>query len=138
VQVTIQCHKCKNGRLYFDYHGTFNDYFRASNYLSDDKGKLVEDSIQMFLVYTCNVCRKEFRLTFKEVEDALRKEIAGKVYELQAALYIKENFEASDVTNNNVMILCGECRGFDGEGRCPDSFYNRCILRKKTHAIQLP
>jgi hypothetical protein len=138
VQVTVKCHKCKDGRLYFDYHGTHNDYFRASKYLSDDKGKLLEESIQLFLIYTCSGCRKKFRLTFKEVEDALRKEIAEKVYELQAALYIKENMQASDVTGANVTVLCGECQGFDGEGRCPDSFYKRCILRKEEHGIQLP
>jgi hypothetical protein len=138
MEITVECPKCLGGRLFFDYHKTYNEYFRASNYLSDKRGKLLEETIQLFLVYQCNKCGKEFNLTFGEVEEILRKEIAAKVYEYKASQYIREEFQPSDVTNNNVMILCGECRGFDGEGRCPDSFYERCILRKKAHGIQLP
>ena len=137
MEVTIECLKCLKGRLHFDYHKTYNEYFRASNYLSDEKGKLLEESIQLFLVYQCGSCGKEFNLTFGEVEEILRKEIAKKVYEYKAAQYIIDEFQPRDVTNNNVMILCGECKGLDGEGRCPDSFYERCILRTKQHGIQL-
>ena len=138
MNVTIKCPKCAHGRLNFDEHATFQEYFRASNYLADEKGKLLEETIQLYLIYICEKCRKTFHLTFQEVEKALREEIAEKVYQLKAALYIKENFRKSDITGDNTMVLCGECPGFDGKGNCPDSFYNRCILRKKSHGIQLP
>ena len=138
MEVTMECPKCFRGRIFFNYYKTYNEYFRASNYLSNHKGEVLEDTIQLFLVYNCHTCGREFNLTFEEVERSLRKEIAKQVYEYKAAQYIKCEIQPKDITNNNVMILCGECKGFDGEGRCPDSFYERCILRKKTHGIQLP
>jgi hypothetical protein len=132
------CPECNQGQLFFDYQATYEDYFRTSNYVTDSKGELLEETIQFYLVYLCEKCGKKLRLTFQEVEEMFRKKIAADVLRVKNIMYIKENRELEDLRSSSVMIFCGECDGFDGEGNCPDRFFNRCALRTKAHDIQLP
>ena len=132
------CPECNQGQLFFDYHNTYEDYFKTSNYITDSKGDLLEETIQLYLVYLCEKCKKKLRLTFEEVEKMFRKKIAQDVSRVKNLMYIKENRELEDLRSSSVMIFCGECEGFDGKGNCPDRFFNRCALRTKSHGIQLP
>ena len=136
--IQVKCSKCEHGRLKLDDKATYEDYYKTSGYLVDEKGILLDETVQLYLVYKCLHCRKKFNYTFKEIEELFRKEMASFVLKMKQAQYIKENWEQADMLESNIMILCGECEGFDGKDKCPDRFFNRCALRKKSHGIQLP
>jgi hypothetical protein len=136
--VIIRCPKCDRGHLIFDSAATYEDYYKTGSYVIDDHGEILDETIQKYLVYKCDVCFDVRKLTNQEIEEMVRKEMAKKVVKMRNLRYIQENAEPDDLRASNVMVLCGECDGFDGEGRCPDRFFNRCALRKKAHGIQLP
>ena len=134
----IACSKCGRGKLIFDPSETYNNYYRTEAYLTDKHGEIVEETIQNYLIYKCEVCSSVFKLTYQEIDEMIRKKMAEKVIRIKNLRYIKENVEPADLKSSNIMIFCGECEGFDSKGNCPDRFFNRCELRKKVHGIQLP
>jgi hypothetical protein len=134
----VACPKCLKGKLVFDPSATYNDYYKTENYVVDKHGELVEETVQNYLVYSCDRCESEFKYTHQELDEMIRKQMAQKVIRMKNLRYIKENVEPADLKNSNIIIFCGECDGFDGKGNCPDRFFNRCEIRTKAHGIQLP
>ena len=134
----LPCLKCLHGKLSYDEHRTFEKYYKVVQTLINKKGEILEETIPLYLVYSCEKCGEDFTLTYKEVEAMVRKRVAYDVTRMRILRYIRENQEPADITESNTMILCGECEGFDGKGNCPDRFFNRCELRTKAHGIQLP
>lgn len=135
--IAIDCLKCTKGKLLFSEDATYREYIKKFDYLVNEKGELLTESIPIFLTYKCNHCGREFKLSFKEVEESVRKAFADRVFKYQSYKYIQENFHGGHIKDTTKMILCGECTGFDGNGNCPDGFYKKCAIRKKEHGIQL-
>ena len=78
------------------------------------------------------------KICWNDLKDKEPEKIAKDVLRVKNLMYIKENRELEDLRSSSVMIFCGECEGFDGDGNCPDRFFNRCAIRTKLHGIQLP
>jgi RNase P subunit RPR2 len=85
----------------------------------------VDDIIGKFLVFICPSCGAEYRVTYKDIERIIRRNITQKL--LYFLVHEKMDTQA---VNCPVFVYCGKCTGFDGHGACPKSVYDECDIKR--------
>lgn len=125
----IECDNCA-GRLVINDMATLDQYMKDTDYLVDDEGKVVDESIQQYLVYQCKLCEKTYKFTYKEWELRYRRIMAQQVMELKKQKMFSEiNTQAVDADNG--LEHCGQCSGFAGDGYCLVDIIKQCTIRKE-------
>ncbi len=124
----IPCDFC-DSFLELDYMSTTDAYLKDMDYLIDENGELLEDSIQQYLIYRCLKCDKVHKLTYKDWERRFRLKIAKEVMTVRKKeMFAKLNLNA--INADNGMEYCGQCDGFDEEGNCLVDIIKQCTIRK--------
>lgn len=129
----LECDFCNKKALVYDEIETFKAFTVPESLMLfniDDKiiEEIIDKSVTKYLVFKCNMCKANVKLTFKDIEKKLREDVYEKVVTMIAVRGLQE----LDAINfiDKTRIYCGFCQGFDGKGACPVRIYNECELKK--------
>lgn len=123
----IKCPVCDEGTLVYSNAATFASYADTDFFDINNMDKLMDSIVYQHISMTCLSCGYSERYTIHEIEKIVRENIMKKVISSYVMKELTSKFIPSDETT---LIYCGDCRGFDGNGACPVSFYNNCGIRK--------
>lgn len=126
---TILCDKCGE-ELFIDDKTTFEEYMKDADYLVEEENKIVEKSIQQYLIYQCRLCDKTYKFTYKEWEAKYRQKIAIDVMEVRKQKMFSENVNPQAIDPDNGLEYCGQCSGYAGDGNCLVDIIKQCTIRK--------
>jgi hypothetical protein len=122
------CDVCGEGRVHFSESKTFESYNTPIVFVLEDLPNLTDGVLSDLLVFRCNVCDAEYRMTYKELDKKLRKELAKRYIAMCIGTGAKNPNAAT--YHDRVMIYCGKCNGFDGKGACPVFIYDTCNIKR--------
>ena len=129
----ILCDNCGE-ELVADYRSTLDEYNKDMDYIVEDIGKIVESSLQQYLVYTCMLCDKVYKFTYKDWERRYRERLAMDVMEIRK----REMFKAvnpQSIDPDNGLEYCGQCSGYAGDGNCLVDIIKQCTIRKDRDVV---
>ena len=136
--VVLECDFCNEKALVYDEIETFKAYTVLESLMLfnvDDKiiEEIIDKSITKYLVFKCNICKANVKLTFKDVEKKLREDVYKKVVTIIAVRGLQELGAINFV--DKTRIYCGKCNGFDGKGSCPVKAFNECKLKRLPYEL---
>lgn len=124
----ITCDKCGTN-LFLDYNTTANEYKKDAHYNIDkDSGKIIEASIQQYLVYTCPLCNTSCKFTYADWERRYRKSMAEYIMEFRKQEMFK-NLDPRTLDPDNGVAFCGQCSGYNNDGYCLKDIIKQCTIR---------
>lgn len=123
----IECDIC-NSLVFVDEVETRLKYESDANYLVDDAGKILERTIQDYLIYRCVGCGQVYKLTYKEWEQRAREKLAKEIMLARKFHIFKHVVDPKKVDPDNGLEWCGKCDGVDGEGNCFTDIIKVCTL----------
>ena len=126
----LDCEICGHELTYVP-SATFDAYSDELDLTIENIDIKIDNIIGRFLVYECSMCKKLYRYTYKDIETAIRIDVTKKVL-LTIAMDQMKNM---DYIMDNVLIYCGKCTGFDGNGSCTRKMYNNCKVKEFPRAI---
>ena len=126
---SIKCDNCGE-EIFIDGSETFDSYMKNYNYLMDDKGKIVEGSINQYLIYKCPLCNKRYKFTYKDWEKRFREKIAQDVMEARKMEMFSKQINPQTIDPDHGVEFCGQCSGYDGTGYCFVDVIKQCTIRK--------
>lgn len=126
----IQCDNCGDDVI-VDEISTSDAYLKDGGYTVFDNGKIVEASINQYLIYTCLLCDKNYKLTYKEWEARYRKVVAQQVMEIRKEEMFAANIDPRSINPDNGLEYCGQCSGYEGDGHCFVDVIKQCTIRKE-------
>lgn len=126
--ITFTCDVCGKGLAQFSEALTYSSYKSPGVFVLEDLPNILDGVLSDLLVFKCNECESEFRLTYKEAFKKLRRELAKRYI----SHCIGANAKNANITTykDRVMIYCGKCSGFDGKGACPVFIYDTCNIKR--------
>jgi hypothetical protein len=128
----LSCDGC-GGALVVNLHATANNYLNDAHYnIDEDSGKIVEDSIQQYLLYVCVLCKKEYKFTYQEWEKRQRISIAEMVMEMRKQKMFRTEINPQAIDADNGISFCGQCSGYFNDGTCMNDIIKQCTIRKKS------
>lgn len=121
----IDCEIC-GGELELSSSETINDY--SSSIISNASNVFdkVEELIGKYLVYKCYTCHAKYKYTYKDLEKVLRKSLTQRML----MLVVRGKIINSEAIRDKFLFYCGKCNGYDGNGSCPKSVYNKCEIKR--------
>jgi len=125
----IECDKCGNN-LIIDEQATKDEYLKDMNYLVDSAGKIIDSTIQQYLVYRCLHCGTIYKFTYKDWENRLRLKIAGEIMEVRKQQMFEEIINPQTI-RSEAREFCGQCSGYFGDGYCLVDVIKQCTIRGK-------
>jgi hypothetical protein len=125
----IQCDDCGES-LIIDMKETADDYSKTMNYMLDQEGKLMPDTIQNYLIYKCIRCDKVYKLTYQDWERMFREKLAWEIMEIRKQKMFSEEINPQTIHADNGMDFCGQCSGYAGDGNCFKDIIRQCTIRK--------
>jgi RNase P subunit RPR2 len=126
---SILCDKCGE-KLLIDDKATLDEYMKDCDYIVEEEGKIVEKSLQQYLIYKCNLCGEIYKFTYKEWEAKYRQKIAMDVMEVRKQKMFAENINPQTINPDNGLEYCGQCSGYAGDGHCLVDIIKQCTIRK--------
>jgi len=126
----INCDKC-GSELAVDDVTTAGAYLEDADYLVDDVGKIVESTLQRYLVYRCLNCESIYRYTYKEWEKLKRILIAEEVMEMRKQHMFRNEINPQTINVDNGIDFCGQCSGYFNDGTCLKDVIKQCTIRNK-------
>ena len=130
----VDCMKCGNP-LMLDEISTRDEYLKDMAYMVDEEGRLIEDTIQQYLIYRCQGCNSTYKLTYKEWEKLFRLKVAWEVMQLRKAKMFRQEVNMLLVNPDNGIEFCGQCDGVDKEGNCYKDVIKQCTIRGRLHVL---
>ena len=124
----LTCDLCETGRLYYDPSSTFDFYFVPETFSAAEISKIIDESINQYLVFKCSSCGITKKYTFKDIEKKARKNMYRQIINSIAIKELRNSGAIGFV--NKTMIYCGKCEGFDGKGSCPIRIFDDCKLKR--------
>jgi DNA-directed RNA polymerase subunit RPC12/RpoP len=125
----ISCEKC-GGELMVDIKMTMDEYNKDVSYLVDEIGKIMESTVQQYLIYKCLDCDAIYKYTYKDWEKQLRLKIANEVMEMKKIEMFRGEINPYTIKSGEKKY-CGQCSGYFGDGYCLVDIINQCTIRKK-------
>lgn len=122
---SMHCEVC-GSELHYDSISTFEAYEESANITADNIFNKVDEMLERYLVYDCYKCNSKYRYTYKDIEKAIRKDLFKKLL----LLAVREQLSDHKSIKDGVLIYCGKCSGFDGQGSCPRIVYNECEIKR--------
>ena len=129
----ILCDNCGE-ELMVDHRATMDEYNKDMDYIVEDEKKIVESSLQQYLMYKCRLCEKVYKFTYKEWEKRYREKVAMEVMEVRKHKMFKE-LNPQIVDPDNGLEYCGQCSGYAGDGNCLTDINKQCTIRKGRNVI---
>jgi len=127
----INCDVC-GGELVINERKTIDEYLKdADYYLDENSGKLIQNSIQQYLIYECTLCNKVYKYTYKEWEAKYREKLAMQVMEIRKQKMFAEEINPQLIDPDNGLEFCGQCSGYGGDGYCLVDIIKQCTIRKR-------
>jgi phage FluMu protein Com len=126
----IECDEC-NDNLLVDLKETIDSYSDNMDYIVDDLGKIIESTLQKYLVYKCPTCKKSYKFTYADWELRARKSIAYRVMEVRKQKMFREEINPQSINPDHGLEQCGQCSGYAGDGWCFVDIIKQCTIRKK-------
>ena len=125
----INCEKC-GGELAIDMIATRDEFNKDMNYLVDDKNKVIESTIQQYLIYKCLDCGAIYKYTYKDWERLIRIKIANEIMEIKKQQMFRNDINPYIIKSGDKKY-CGQCSGYFGNGYCLTDIIKQCTIRKK-------
>lgn len=129
----LPCPYCEKGLLYYDQPKTTDAWHHPVVFRLDDIDKLKDGVISDILVFTCDKCEAEERLTLKEIELKFRKRLSDIMLTQIANGDMPDPGYVRKI--DRTLIYCGRCGGFDGKGACPSYIYDNCKLKRMPYGF---
>ena len=126
----LNCEICDH-ELIYDSKATFEAYHNDLEIAIENVGFKVEEIIGKFLIYECPKCKCFYKYTYKEIEKIIRTETTKQVLLSIARGQMKNMTNIMD----GVLIYCGKCSGFDGNGSCTKKIYDKCEVKRFPYVI---
>lgn len=126
----IICDNCGSG-LIIDDLATMEEYLKDADYLVDNIGKIVESSLQQYLIYRCVNCESVYKFTYKEWEKLKRRLIAEEVMEIRKRHMFRNEINPNIINADNGIDFCGQCSGYFNDGSCLKDIVKQCTIRRK-------
>jgi RNase P subunit RPR2 len=126
---TILCDKCGSDIL-IDEKATSDEYMKDADYIVEEEDRIVEKSVQQYLIYKCILCGEIYKFTYKEWEAKYREKIAMDVMELRKQKMFAENINPQTIDPDHGLEYCGQCSGYAGDGNCLVDVIKQCTIRK--------
>lgn len=126
----LNCEIC-GCELSYNPKATFDMYSEELDLVIDLVESKVNNIIGRVLVYECPICKKFYRYTYKDIEATVRMDMTKKVL-LNIAMGQMKNME---YIRDGVLVYCGKCTGFDGNGSCTRKMYNNCKVKEFPRVI---
>jgi hypothetical protein len=124
----LECEVCGNDRVVFDSFLTLSVHKPHLEMSLLHMDEIIKDVICKFSAYKCDKCNAVFYWTYKDVEKKARRALTKQlVYSFIA------NGTKSPVMmkpSEKVLIYCGKCPGFDGNGACPVIIHDDCKVKR--------
>ena len=125
----IECSECGNN-LIIDEQATKDEYLKDMSYLFDSDDKIIESTIQQYLIYKCLDCGAVYKYTYKDWEKLLRYKIAKEVMEVKKQEMFRNKINPYTI-KSEAKEYCGQCSGYFGNGYCLIDIIKQCTIRKK-------
>jgi RNase P subunit RPR2 len=119
------CEVC-NGKLSFEYYETFEAFKDSSDITTTNIIECVDSIVDKYLIFMCNNCNAKYRYTYKDIDKVVRNNIFRNLLLLLTQGEIVRHSKSSD----GVMVYCGKCTGYDGQGSCLRSVFYKCDIKK--------
>jgi len=129
----LNCDVCDTGRLTFHREETMKAWKQPEIFRLDDVGKLQDGVISELLVFVCEGCGAQVRLTLKELDKKFRKQLTRRM--LTDISTGNEPDPGAVRKTDRLFVYCGKCGGYDGKGSCTKYIYDKCDLRRMPHGF---
>jgi hypothetical protein len=126
--IEFKCDVCDN-LVIFDEVATRLEYYLDADYLVDDVGKIIDETLQQYLVYKCTYCNKIYKLTYVDWEYRVREKIAKDIMLARKFNVFKNIVDPSKVDPDNGLEWCGKCDGIE-DGYCFTDIIKVCNIRQ--------
>jgi len=109
---------------------TFENYTRELGYKLLLDGSIDDLTLQDYIVYLCDDCKKIKKYSLQEVELHIRRSIAKQA--LDCRMYSNAQGLPKDLDLDSKMFYCGKCMGIDSDnpGNCLLSVAKHCSIYK--------
>jgi len=129
----ILCDNCGE-ELIIDYRTTMDEYNKDMDYIVEEAGKIVESSLQQYLMYKCRLCDQTYKFTYKDWEQRYREKVAMDVMEVRKQEMFKR-LNPQTIDPDNGLEYCGQCSGYAEDGNCLSDIVKQCTIRKARDVI---
>jgi hypothetical protein len=122
------CEVCGDNSVVFDEILTLSVHKQRLEMNMLHMDEIFKSVICQFSVYRCNKCESIFYWTYKDVEKKSRQFLAKNlIYSL-----ITSGTKSPVIMrpSEKVLIYCGKCPGFDGNGACPVIIHDDCKVKR--------
>lgn len=130
----LKCGVCETGSLSYDSRETFQAYTDKELFVLDDIETLTDGLIANFLVFRCVDCGTNYRYTYKDIDELVRRDISNRVMDM----YAKGELVGATTQSKElerVFVYCGKCNGYDGNGSCLLKIFEECKLKKLPYGL---
>ena len=124
----LRCEEC-NSVLIFDEQLTKEFIWSCDNIMYSEENGIIEDTLRSEIAYRCSGCEKVYQLNYKEWESLARKQMSQDVMEIKCVIAFK-TANISIVDEDDKLVFCGYCSGYDNLGHCFTTIIDKCKLRK--------
>ncbi len=128
IEHSLECEFCDEGLLSYNPSETFESYFSPESFALADIGKILDETINEYLMFTCGMCGISVKCTYKDVEKKIRETMYKRVILSLALKEFKDSGAIGFV--DKTLLHCNFCSGFNGKGACPKRIYDKCELKK--------
>lgn len=124
----LECEFCGSDRVLFDSALTLSAFKPHLEMNLIHMDEIIKGIICKFSVYKCGNCDAIFHWTYKDVEKKARRTLTKRLVNLFMADGSKSPIMMKP--SEKVLIYCGKCSGFDGNGACPVVIYDDCKIKR--------
>jgi hypothetical protein len=133
IEHSIECDFCDEGLLSYSSSETFEAYFSPESFALAEMDKILDETINEYLIFICGTCGISVKYTYKDVEKKIRENMYNKVI---FSLALKEFRDSGAIGFvDKTLIYCGKCNGFNGKGACPVRIFNECKLKRLPYEL---
>lgn len=129
----ILCDNCGE-ELIIDDVATMDEYNKGMDYLVEEEAKIVESSLQQYLIYKCRLCESTYKFIYKDWEKRYRERVALEVMAVRKRQMFKE-LNPQSINPDNGLEYCGQCSGYAGDGNCLVDIIKQCTIRKDRDVV---
>jgi len=122
---SVTCEICGGG-LSFEQSATFEAFKESSELTSTNIIETVDSIVDKYLVFVCYNCDIKYRYTYKDIYRIIRTD----VFKRLLLLLSQGQFITNNTNRDYVLIYCGKCTGYDGQGSCPRTVFNNCDIKR--------
>jgi len=130
----LVCPICEKGILSYSPKKTMESYLDSSVFVLDDIENIKDAIISDFITFECVECEAEVRYTYRSIDKIVRKTLSKLIIDN----YTKEAIYGGNIPFDKidrVFVYCGKCSGFDGNGSCLLSSFEKCKLKRLPNGL---